>query len=160
MIPLLFRAEYCDDIRSYAALETSNCPQLSRSIKERHFICFQFDILSLWLFLSLSAPQLWKSFKIHISTSSDWISSASPQLPHATVSCVECVSSALLFEQLLLSFFGAEAASLLPRSPSLSDFVRIFRQQCSESPAKQTRYIVSVMPIYTADKDHACHIRL
>lgn len=83
-----------------------------------------------------------------------------PQLPHATVSCVECVSSALMFEQVLLSFFGAEAASLLPRSPSLSDFVRVFRQQCSESPAKQTRYIVSVGPIYTTDKDHTCRIRL
>uniref|UniRef100_A0A8C4HNG3 Origin recognition complex subunit 5 n=1 Tax=Dicentrarchus labrax TaxID=13489 RepID=A0A8C4HNG3_DICLA len=64
------------------------------------------------------------------------------ELPHATVSCVECVSVALLFEQVLLSFFGCDAASLLPRSPSLSDFVRIYRQQCSQSPAKQTRYIV------------------
>ncbi|KAI3366691.1 hypothetical protein L3Q82_009364 [Scortum barcoo] len=64
------------------------------------------------------------------------------ELPHATVSCVECVSVALLFEQVLLSFFGCDAASLLPRSPSLSDFVRIYRQQCSESPAKQTRYVV------------------
>uniref|UniRef100_A0A8P4K6Z6 Origin recognition complex, subunit 5 n=1 Tax=Dicentrarchus labrax TaxID=13489 RepID=A0A8P4K6Z6_DICLA len=69
-------------------------------------------------------------------------SSSSLQLPHATVSCVECVSVALLFEQVLLSFFGCDAASLLPRSPSLSDFVRIYRQQCSQSPAKQTRYIV------------------
>ncbi|KAF3859287.1 hypothetical protein F7725_021686 [Dissostichus mawsoni] len=64
------------------------------------------------------------------------------ELPHATVSCVECVSVALLFEQVLLSFFGCDAASLLPRSPSLSDFVRIYRQQSSQSPAKQTRYIV------------------
>uniref|UniRef100_A0A669C0J8 Origin recognition complex, subunit 5 n=1 Tax=Oreochromis niloticus TaxID=8128 RepID=A0A669C0J8_ORENI len=64
------------------------------------------------------------------------------QLSHATVSCVECVSIALLFEQVLLSFFGCDAASLLPRSPSLSDFVRVYRQQCSQSPAKQTRYIV------------------
>ncbi|KAK5848958.1 hypothetical protein PBY51_008636 [Eleginops maclovinus] len=64
------------------------------------------------------------------------------ELPHATVSCVECVSVALLFEQVLLSFFGCVAASLLPRSPSLSDFVRIYRQQSSQSPAKQTRYIV------------------
>uniref|UniRef100_A0A3Q4MJY3 Origin recognition complex subunit 5 n=1 Tax=Neolamprologus brichardi TaxID=32507 RepID=A0A3Q4MJY3_NEOBR len=64
------------------------------------------------------------------------------ELPHATVSCVECVSIALLFEQVLLSFFGCDAASLLPRSPSLSDFVRVYRQQCSQSPAKQTRYIV------------------
>uniref|UniRef100_A0AAX7TEG6 Orc1-like AAA ATPase domain-containing protein n=1 Tax=Astatotilapia calliptera TaxID=8154 RepID=A0AAX7TEG6_ASTCA len=65
------------------------------------------------------------------------------ELPHATVSCVECVSIALLFEQVLLSFFGCDAPSLLPRSPSLSDFVRVYRQQCSQSPAKQTRYIVS-----------------
>ncbi|XP_010737218.2 origin recognition complex subunit 5 [Larimichthys crocea] len=64
------------------------------------------------------------------------------ELPHATVSCVECVSVALLFEQVLLSFFGCDVASLLPRSPSLSDFVRIYRQQCSQTPAKQTRYIV------------------
>uniref|UniRef100_A0A3P9B2C2 Origin recognition complex, subunit 5 n=1 Tax=Maylandia zebra TaxID=106582 RepID=A0A3P9B2C2_9CICH len=67
------------------------------------------------------------------------------ELPHATVSCVECVSIALLFEQVLLSFFGCDAASLLPRSPSLSDFVRVYRQQCSQSPAKQTRYIVSAV---------------
>lgn len=72
--------------------------------------------------------------------------SSSLQLPHATVSCVECVSVALLYEQVLLSFFGCDAASLLPRSPSLSDFVRIYRQQCSRSPAKETRYIVSAMP--------------
>lgn len=64
------------------------------------------------------------------------------ELPHAIVSCVECLSVALLFEQVLLSFFGADAAALLPRGPSLSDFVRIYRQQCSESPAKQTRYII------------------
>ncbi|XP_034382663.1 origin recognition complex subunit 5 [Cyclopterus lumpus] len=64
------------------------------------------------------------------------------ELPHAPVSCVECVSVALLFEQVLLSFFGADAASLLPRSPSLSDFVRVYRNQCSQSPAEQTRYIV------------------
>lgn len=62
------------------------------------------------------------------------------QLPHATLSCVECVSVALLFEQVLRSFFGCDVASLLPRSPSLTDFVRIYRQQ---SPARQTRYIVS-----------------
>lgn len=65
------------------------------------------------------------------------------KLPHAAVSCVECVSAALLFEHVLRSFFGDDAASLLPRSPSLSDFVRVYRQQCSQSPAKQTRYIVS-----------------
>uniref|UniRef100_A0A3B3UG16 Origin recognition complex subunit 5 n=1 Tax=Poecilia latipinna TaxID=48699 RepID=A0A3B3UG16_9TELE len=64
------------------------------------------------------------------------------ELPHVTVSCVECVSSALLFEQVLLSFFGCDAASLLPRSPSLSDFVRIYKQRTSEFPSKQTRYIV------------------
>uniref|UniRef100_A0A8C6T534 Origin recognition complex subunit 5 n=1 Tax=Neogobius melanostomus TaxID=47308 RepID=A0A8C6T534_9GOBI len=67
------------------------------------------------------------------------------ELPHVMVSCVECLSVALLFEQVLLSFFGADAAALLPRGPSLSDFVRIYRQQCSDSPAKQTRYIVSVL---------------
>lgn len=64
------------------------------------------------------------------------------ELPHSMVSCVECLSVALLFEQVLLSFFGADAAALLPRGPSLSDFVRIYRQQCLESPAKQTRYII------------------
>lgn len=64
------------------------------------------------------------------------------ELPHVTVSCVECVSSALLFEEVLRSFFGAEASSLLPRTSSLSDFVRIYRQQRSQSPAEQTRYIV------------------
>uniref|UniRef100_A0A3Q4A9V1 Origin recognition complex subunit 5 n=1 Tax=Mola mola TaxID=94237 RepID=A0A3Q4A9V1_MOLML len=64
------------------------------------------------------------------------------ELPHATVSCVECVSVALLFEQVLLSFFGRDAASLLPRCPYLSDFVRIYRQHSSQCPAKQTRYIV------------------
>ncbi|XP_029681569.1 origin recognition complex subunit 5 isoform X2 [Takifugu rubripes] len=64
------------------------------------------------------------------------------ELPHAAVSCVECVSAALLFEHVLRSFFGDDAASRLPRSPSLSDFVRVYRQQCSQSPAKQTRYIV------------------
>ncbi|XP_027899138.1 origin recognition complex subunit 5 isoform X2 [Xiphophorus couchianus] len=64
------------------------------------------------------------------------------ELPHVTVSCVECVSVALLFEQVLLSFFGCDAASLLPRSPSISDFVRIYKQQTSEFPSKQTRYIV------------------
>uniref|UniRef100_A0A3B3ZDC2 Origin recognition complex subunit 5 n=1 Tax=Periophthalmus magnuspinnatus TaxID=409849 RepID=A0A3B3ZDC2_9GOBI len=67
------------------------------------------------------------------------------ELPHAMVSCVECFSVALLFEQVLQSFFGADASSLLPRGPSLSDFVRIYRQLSSESPTKQTRYIVSIM---------------
>lgn len=42
MIPLLFRAEYCDDIGSYAALETSNCPKLSR----RHFHLFSVSLTS------------------------------------------------------------------------------------------------------------------
>ncbi|KAM6985250.1 origin recognition complex subunit 5 [Aplochiton taeniatus] len=64
------------------------------------------------------------------------------ELPHATVSCVECVSMGLLFEQVLLSLFGTDGSALLPRSPSLSDFVRIYKQQCSESPVKQTRYVV------------------
>uniref|UniRef100_A0A3P8V6K4 Origin recognition complex subunit 5 n=1 Tax=Cynoglossus semilaevis TaxID=244447 RepID=A0A3P8V6K4_CYNSE len=64
------------------------------------------------------------------------------ELPHAIISCVECVSSSLLFELVLFSFFGSEASSLLPRSPSLSDFVRIYRQQCLQAPATQTRYIV------------------
>ncbi|KAG7255847.1 hypothetical protein CRUP_023835, partial [Coryphaenoides rupestris] len=63
------------------------------------------------------------------------------ELPHATVSCVECVSAGLMFERVLRSLFGPDAASLLPRSPSLSDFVRIYRQQCPQSPANQTRYI-------------------
>lgn len=92
--------------------------------------------------------------------------SSSLQLPHATVSCVECVSVALLFEQVLLSFFGCDAASLLPRSPSLSDFVRIYRQQCSQSPAKETRYIVSAVPftlnqkitLYKAKYSNLCHV--
>uniref|UniRef100_A0A8D2ZR86 Origin recognition complex subunit 5 n=1 Tax=Scophthalmus maximus TaxID=52904 RepID=A0A8D2ZR86_SCOMX len=65
------------------------------------------------------------------------------ELPHATLSCVECVSGALLFERVLLSLFGHEAAALLPRSASLSDFVRVYRQQCSLSPAEQTRFIVT-----------------
>uniref|UniRef100_A0A3Q2DE36 Origin recognition complex subunit 5 n=1 Tax=Cyprinodon variegatus TaxID=28743 RepID=A0A3Q2DE36_CYPVA len=64
------------------------------------------------------------------------------ELPHTTVSCVECISAALLFEQVLLSFFGCDAAAQLPRSPSISDFVRIYRQQSSQFPAKQTRFIV------------------
>ncbi|XP_033845426.1 origin recognition complex subunit 5 [Periophthalmus magnuspinnatus] len=64
------------------------------------------------------------------------------ELPHAMVSCVECFSVTLLFEQVLQSFFGADASSLLPRGPSLSDFVRIYRQLSSESPTKQTRYII------------------
>ncbi|XP_023149059.2 origin recognition complex subunit 5 [Amphiprion ocellaris] len=75
------------------------------------------------------------------------------ELHHATVSCVECVSVALLFEQVLLSFFGCDAASLLPRSPSLSDFVRIYRQQRSQSPAKQTRYLVMEKAELLRDSD-------
>ncbi|CAL8242097.1 unnamed protein product [Merluccius merluccius] len=64
------------------------------------------------------------------------------ELPHATVSCVECVSAGLMFERVLLALFGPDTTSLLPRSPSLSDFVRIYRQQCPQSPANQTRFIV------------------
>ncbi|XP_041935295.1 origin recognition complex subunit 5 [Alosa sapidissima] len=64
------------------------------------------------------------------------------ELPHAIVSCVECVSAGLLFEQTLLAFFGTEAPSLLPRSPSLSDFVRVYKQLCTQTPSSQTRYIV------------------
>ncbi|KAI4888822.1 hypothetical protein NFI96_023931 [Prochilodus magdalenae] len=64
------------------------------------------------------------------------------ELPHAAVSCVECVSAGLLFEQVLLALFGEDSATLLPRSPSFSDFVRIYRQTCTQKPAKQTRYIV------------------
>uniref|UniRef100_A0A8C5A798 Origin recognition complex subunit 5 n=1 Tax=Gadus morhua TaxID=8049 RepID=A0A8C5A798_GADMO len=64
------------------------------------------------------------------------------ELPHATVSCVECVSVGLMFERVLLALFGPDTSTLLPRSPSLSDFVRIYRQQAPLSPANQTRYIV------------------
>ncbi|KAJ8391091.1 hypothetical protein AAFF_G00097120 [Aldrovandia affinis] len=62
------------------------------------------------------------------------------ELPHAVVSCVECVSSGLLFEQVLLAFFSSSLT--LPRSPCLSDFVRLYRQLCAQLPATQTRYIV------------------
>lgn len=65
------------------------------------------------------------------------------ELPYATVSCVECVSVGLLFEQVLLSLFGSDSASLLSRNPSLSDFVRVYKQLCVQASAKQTRYIVS-----------------
>uniref|UniRef100_A0A673GBW0 Origin recognition complex, subunit 5 n=1 Tax=Sinocyclocheilus rhinocerous TaxID=307959 RepID=A0A673GBW0_9TELE len=64
------------------------------------------------------------------------------QLPHASVDCVECVSSGLLFHQVLSAFFGPDAAALLPRCPSLSDFVRLYKQMSSNSPATQTRYII------------------
>ncbi|KAG7455968.1 hypothetical protein MATL_G00246690 [Megalops atlanticus] len=64
------------------------------------------------------------------------------EMPHVVVSCVECVSAGLLFEQVLLSFFGSSSSELLPRSPSLSDFVRVYRQLCAQVPATQTRYIV------------------
>ncbi|XP_063074016.1 origin recognition complex subunit 5 [Engraulis encrasicolus] len=64
------------------------------------------------------------------------------ELPHVVVSCVECVSSGLLLEQTLLSFFGPEAPALLPRAPSLSDFVRVYKQLRAESPSLQTHYIV------------------
>uniref|UniRef100_A0A8C9RP97 Origin recognition complex subunit 5 n=1 Tax=Scleropages formosus TaxID=113540 RepID=A0A8C9RP97_SCLFO len=63
------------------------------------------------------------------------------KMPHVVVNCVECVSLGLLFEHVLLSLFGSSHTSL-PRGPSLSDFVRLYRQLCSEDPAKQTRYIV------------------
>lgn len=86
------------------------------------------------------------------------LSSSSLQLPHATVSCVECVSATLLFDKVLLSFFGSDAASLLPRSPSLSDFVRIFRQHSSQFPAKQTRYIVSSL-LLSPSKDVIPHLQ-
>ncbi|XP_052316451.1 origin recognition complex subunit 5-like isoform X2 [Oncorhynchus keta] len=48
----------------------------------------------------------------------------------------------MLFEQVLLSLFGSDSASLLSRSPSLSDFVRVYKQLCVQASAKQTRYIV------------------
>ncbi|XP_026065638.1 origin recognition complex subunit 5 isoform X1 [Carassius auratus] len=64
------------------------------------------------------------------------------ELPHASVDCVECVSSGLLFHQVLSAFFGPDAAALLPRCPSLSDFVRLYKQMSSNSPATQTRYII------------------
>ncbi|XP_061108243.1 origin recognition complex subunit 5 isoform X1 [Conger conger] len=64
------------------------------------------------------------------------------ELPHAVVSCVECVSAGILFEQVLLAFFGSSSTDSLPRNPSLSDFVRIYRQLCGQFPATQTRYIV------------------
>lgn len=64
------------------------------------------------------------------------------QLPVAAVSCVECVSAGLLYEQILMLLFGTDAAALLPRASSFSDFVRIYRQLCKQNPAQQTRYIV------------------
>uniref|UniRef100_A0A3B3R0C7 Origin recognition complex subunit 5 n=1 Tax=Paramormyrops kingsleyae TaxID=1676925 RepID=A0A3B3R0C7_9TELE len=63
------------------------------------------------------------------------------QMPHVVVSCVECVSPGLLFEQVLGSLFDSSAVTL-SRSPSLSDFVRLYRQLCAEDSAKHTRYIV------------------
>uniref|UniRef100_A0A6Q2X9B7 Origin recognition complex subunit 5 n=1 Tax=Esox lucius TaxID=8010 RepID=A0A6Q2X9B7_ESOLU len=63
-------------------------------------------------------------------------------IPYATVTCVECVSLGLLFEQVLFSLFGPDSATLLSRSPSLSDFVRVYKQLCVQNPAKQTKYIV------------------
>ncbi|XP_023681729.1 origin recognition complex subunit 5 isoform X2 [Paramormyrops kingsleyae] len=62
-------------------------------------------------------------------------------MPHVVVSCVECVSPGLLFEQVLGSLFDSSAVTL-SRSPSLSDFVRLYRQLCAEDSAKHTRYIV------------------
>ncbi|XP_064198941.1 origin recognition complex subunit 5 isoform X2 [Anguilla rostrata] len=66
------------------------------------------------------------------------------ELPHAVVSCVECVSTGILFEQVLLSFFGSaySSSNALPRKPSLSDFIRLYRQLCVQLPATQTRYII------------------
>ncbi|XP_077355454.1 origin recognition complex subunit 5 isoform X2 [Festucalex cinctus] len=68
------------------------------------------------------------------------------KLPHVTISCAECISAGLLFEHVLLTFLGADAAAALPRSPSLSDFVRIYRQHrsCRVAAAAQhtTRYLV------------------
>ncbi|XP_061125255.1 origin recognition complex subunit 5 [Syngnathus typhle] len=64
------------------------------------------------------------------------------EMPHATVSGAECISATLLFQQVLLSFFGEDAVGALPRSPSLSDFVRVYKQRCSRATAEQTRYIV------------------
>ncbi|XP_051911556.1 origin recognition complex subunit 5 isoform X1 [Hippocampus zosterae] len=64
------------------------------------------------------------------------------ELPHATISCVECITAAQLFEQVLLALFGGDAAATLPRYPSLSDFVRIYRHHRSRASAEQTRYIV------------------
>ncbi|XP_048875669.1 origin recognition complex subunit 5 [Brienomyrus brachyistius] len=63
------------------------------------------------------------------------------QMPHVVVSCVECVSLGLLFERVLGSLFGSSAVTL-SRSPSLSDFVRLYRQLCAKDSAKHTRYIV------------------
>ncbi|XP_051547134.1 origin recognition complex subunit 5 [Myxocyprinus asiaticus] len=62
------------------------------------------------------------------------------EIPHASVDCVECVSPRLLFHQVLLAFFGPDAAALLPRCPSLSDFVRLYKQM--KDHATQTRYII------------------
>ncbi|XP_077565286.1 origin recognition complex subunit 5 [Stigmatopora nigra] len=62
------------------------------------------------------------------------------ELPHVTISCAECINVALLFEQVLLTFFGGDAT--LPRNPSLSDFIRIYKKHRSCSTAEQTRYIV------------------
>ncbi|XP_055046614.2 origin recognition complex subunit 5 isoform X1 [Misgurnus anguillicaudatus] len=64
------------------------------------------------------------------------------ELPHAFVDCVEFVSPGLLFHRVLSVFFGSDAAALLPRSPSLSDFVRLYKQMSSKTPATQTRYII------------------
>ncbi|XP_069048736.1 origin recognition complex subunit 5 isoform X2 [Lepisosteus oculatus] len=66
------------------------------------------------------------------------------QLPHAAVSCVECFSAGLLFEQVLGSLFGHEAVSQsLARYSSFSDFVRVFQQLSARSSLpRHTRYIV------------------
>ncbi|XP_061523182.1 origin recognition complex subunit 5 isoform X2 [Phycodurus eques] len=64
------------------------------------------------------------------------------KLPHVTISCAECISTALFFEQVMLAFFGGDAAAALPRTPSLSDFVRVYRHHRSRAAVEQTRYIV------------------
>uniref|UniRef100_A0AAY4DTS1 Origin recognition complex subunit 5 n=1 Tax=Denticeps clupeoides TaxID=299321 RepID=A0AAY4DTS1_9TELE len=64
------------------------------------------------------------------------------ELPHVTVSCVECVSAGLLFEQVVMGLYGSEATALLPRSSSILDFVRVYKQLSSQEPSYQTRYII------------------
>ncbi|KAJ8261880.1 hypothetical protein GJAV_G00159500 [Gymnothorax javanicus] len=75
------------------------------------------------------------------------------ELPHALVSCVECVSAGVLFEQVLVLLFGSASSELLPRSPSFSDFIRLYRQLCDQFPATQTRYIILDKAELLRDKD-------
>ncbi|XP_056605377.1 origin recognition complex subunit 5 isoform X1 [Triplophysa dalaica] len=75
------------------------------------------------------------------------------ELPHTFVDCVECVSPALLFHRVLLAFFSPDAAATLPRCPSLSDFVRLYKQMSSKTPATQTRYIILDRAERTRDMD-------